>query len=133
MAPSNTLSNSPSGWGLKAGKKWTDCSRPPNHKIKKKMPLKKEIVKEVNALSLEKQKKIVEEKWPEALLKEKVEEERTLPRLPNVEKYAHVVTRFVPNPDCMIHLGNARAIILCDEYAKMYKGSFRLRFEDTDT
>jgi len=32
----------------------------------------------------------------------------------------------------MIHLGNARAIILCDEYAKIYKGSFRLRFEDTD-
>ena len=101
-------------------------------KIREIVPLINEIVKEVNALSLEKQKKIVEEKWPEALLKEKVEEERTLPRLPNVEKYAHVVTRFAPNPDCMIHLGNARAIILCDEYAKMYKGSFRLRFEDTD-
>jgi len=49
-----------------------------------------------------------------------------------VEKYGQVVTRFAPNPDCMIHLGNARAIILCDEYAKIYRGSFRLRFEDTD-
>jgi len=101
-------------------------------KIKEIAPLINEIVKEVNRLSLEEQKRIVEEKWPEALLKEKVELERALPPLPNVEKYKRVVTRFAPNPDCMIHLGSARAIILCDEYAKMYKGSFRLRFEDTD-
>jgi len=101
-------------------------------KIDETVALIKEIVEEINGLSLKEQKKIVEEKWPEALLKEKVEVERALPRLPNVEKYERVVTRFAPNPDCMIHLGNARAIILCDEYAKMYKGAFRLRFEDTD-
>jgi len=101
-------------------------------KIKEVVPLIKEVVAEVNRLSPEEQRRIVEERWPEALLKEKVEVERTLPPLPNVEKYEQVVTRFAPNPDCMIHLGNARAIILCDEYAKMYKGSLRLRFEDTD-
>jgi len=101
-------------------------------KIKEIASIIKEIVEDVNKLSLEKQKRIVEEKWPEALIKEKVEVERALPPLPNVEKYERVVTRFAPNPDCMIHLGNARAIILCNEYAKMYKGSFRLRFEDTD-
>jgi len=101
-------------------------------RIKEIVPVINEVVKEVNRLSLEEQRRIVEEKWPEALLKEKVEEERALPPLPNVEKYERVVTRFAPNPDCMIHLGNARAIILCDEYAKIYKGSFRLRFEDTD-
>jgi glutamyl-tRNA synthetase len=100
--------------------------------IKEIAPIIKEIVEEVNKLSLSQQKKIVEEKWAEALVKEKVEVERKLPPLPNVDKYERVVTRFAPNPDCMIHLGNARAIILCDEYAKMYKGSFRLRFEDTD-
>jgi glutamyl-tRNA synthetase len=83
-------------------------------------------------LSLDGQKRIVEEKWPEALVKEKVEVEKALPPLPNVNKYEHVVTRFAPNPDCMLHLGNARAIVLCYEYAKMYGGSFRLRFEDTD-
>ncbi len=92
----------------------------------------KEIVEEVNKLSLAQQKKVVKQKWPEALVKEKVEVERRLPPLPNVDKYERIVTRFAPNPDCMIHLGNARAIILCDEYAKMYKGAFRLRFEDTD-
>jgi len=101
-------------------------------RVKEVAPIVNEIVKEVNRLSQEEQKRIVEEKWPEALVKEKVEAERALPPLPNVEKYERIVTRFAPNPDCMLHLGNARAIVLCDEYAKIYKGSFRLRFEDTD-
>jgi glutamyl-tRNA synthetase len=101
-------------------------------RIKEVAPTINEIVKAVNKLSLEKQKQLVEEKWPEALIKEKVEAERALPSLPNVEKYKRVVTRFAPNPDCVLHLGSARAIVLSDEYAKMYKGAFRLRFEDTD-
>jgi glutamyl-tRNA synthetase len=101
-------------------------------RIKEFVPVINQVVKEVNALSPEKQRRLVEGKWPEALVKEKVEVTKVLPPLPNVAKYERVVTRFAPNPDCMIHLGNARAIILCDEYAKMYKGSFRLRFEDTD-
>lgn len=91
-----------------------------------------EVVQEVNSLSLGEQKGIVEERWPEALVKEKVEEEKRLPPLPNVDKYAEVVTRFSPNPDCVLHLGSARAIVLCYEYARMYKGKFILRFEDTD-
>jgi len=101
-------------------------------RIKEIVPTINQVVKEVNQLSLKEQERLVKQMWPEALVKEKVEVERALPPLPNVEKYKLVVTRFAPNPDCMIHLGNARAIILCDEYAKMYKGAFRLRFEDTD-
>jgi glutamyl-tRNA synthetase len=92
----------------------------------------KDVVTEVNILHLEEQKRIVEEKWPKALVKEKVEVVRVLPPLPNVDKHNRVVTRFAPNPDCVLHLGSARAVVLCDEYVKMYKGSFRLRFEDTD-
>jgi len=92
----------------------------------------REVVNEVNKLSLEEQRRIVEEKWPESLIKKRAEEKRGLPPLPNVEKYRVVVTRFSPNPDCVLHLGSARAIILCYEYAKMYKGKFILRFEDTD-
>jgi len=49
-----------------------------------------------------------------------------------VDKYGQVVTRFSPNPDCVLHMGSARAIILCYEYARMCKGKFILRFEDTD-
>jgi len=91
-----------------------------------------EVVQEVNSLSLSKQKGVVEERWPEALVREKVEEEKRLPPLGNVDEYAEVVTRFSPNPDCVLHLGSARAIVLCYEYARMYKGKFILRFEDTD-
>ena len=106
----------------------------PSLKIKAKEigPLVEEIVKEVNKLSLSEQKKMVEKNWPEMLVKERVEEKKQLPKLPNVARYKHIVTRFSPNPDCAIHLGNARAIVLCSEYAKMYKGIFILRFEDTD-
>jgi len=56
------------------------------------------VVQEINGLPLNEQKRIVNEKWPEALVKEKVEEEKRLPPLPNVDKYAQVVTRFSPNP-----------------------------------
>ena len=90
------------------------------------------VLGEVNSLSVEEQRRIVEEKWPEALRKEKVEEEKKLPPLPNTSKYAQVVTRFSPNPDCVLHLGSARAIILSHEYARIYNGKFILRFEDTD-
>ncbi|MEM1566065.1 MAG: glutamate--tRNA ligase [Candidatus Bathyarchaeia archaeon] len=101
-------------------------------KVKEITTLVNKIVGEVNALPLSEQKRIVEEKWPEALVKEKVEEEKKLPPLPNVDKYKTVVTRFSPNPDCVLHLGSARAIVLCYEYARMYRGKFILRFEDTD-
>ena len=55
-----------------------------------------------------------------------------LPPLPNADKYKQIVTRFSPNPDCVLHLGSARAILLSHEYARMYNGKFILRFEDTD-
>ncbi|MEM3608720.1 MAG: glutamate--tRNA ligase [Candidatus Bathyarchaeia archaeon] len=102
-------------------------------KVRELSALINKIVEEVNKLTVNEQRKIIEEKWPETLTKEeKTEEEKRLPPLPNVERYDKVVTRFSPNPDCVLHLGSARAIILCHEYASMYKGKFILRFEDTD-
>jgi glutamyl-tRNA synthetase len=102
-------------------------------KIKEVSPIIAEIVHEINSLTLENQRKIVEEKWPEALTEEKIEETKQLPPLPKVEKYEKVVTRFSPNPDFVLHLGSARAIILSHDYAKIYNGIFILRFEDTDS
>ena len=91
------------------------------------------IVKEINSLSLEKLKQEASEKWPEELVKEKVvEEEKKLPPLPHADKYAKIVTRVAPNPDFVLHIGNARPAILSHDYAVMYKGSFIVRFEDTD-
>jgi glutamyl-tRNA synthetase len=101
-------------------------------RIKEVSSMVSEVVQEVNRLSIEEQKKTVKKKWPEELEKEKVEEKKILAPLPNVEKYKRVITRFAPNPDCLLHLGSTRAIILCYEYAKMYNGLFYLRFEDTD-
>jgi glutamyl-tRNA synthetase len=89
------------------------------------------VVGEVNGLSVAEQKAIVEKNWPETQKKEKAEEKR-LPPLPNADKYPQIVTRFSPNPDCVLHLGSARAIILSHEYARTYNGKFILRFEDTD-
>lgn len=100
--------------------------------VKELSALINEVVGEVNNLSIEKQKQIVEENWPEVFKKEKPAEEKRLPALPNADKYKQVVTRFSPNPDCVLHLGSARAILLSYEYAQMYKGKFVLRFEDTD-
>lgn len=100
-------------------------------KVKEISSLINEIVTEVNSLQVGEQRRIVEENWPEMLVKEKAEEKH-LPPLPNVADYRQVVTRFSPNPDCVLHLGSARAIVLDHEYARMYKGKFILRFEDTD-
>jgi len=43
-----------------------------------------------------------------------------------------VRTRFSPSPTGMIHLGNARAALFSNLYAKKNNGSFILRIEDTD-
>ncbi|MEB3774650.1 MAG: glutamate--tRNA ligase [Desulfurococcales archaeon] len=90
------------------------------------------IVEEVNRMSLGEQRRILEERYP-SLLEEKGEREERprLPPLPGAVE-GRVRTRFAPNPDFVIHIGNARPAILSDEYAKMYKGVLVLRFEDTD-
>ncbi len=91
------------------------------------------IVEKVNSLTLDDIRRLAEEKYPEVLEERKVrEKEKKLPPLPNAEKYKVIVTRFAPNPDFAIHIGNARPAILCYEYARMYKGLMILRFEDTD-
>jgi len=100
--------------------------------IKEISALINDIIREVNNLSVEEQKRIALTSWPEMLAKTKTEVEKTLPPLPNVNKYPKVVTRYAPNPDCVLHLGSARAIILCSEYARMHIGEFILRLEDTD-
>jgi glutamyl-tRNA synthetase len=90
------------------------------------------VLDQVNAMNLADQEKVIRENWPEELAKEKPKAERALPPLPNVDKYPEIVTRFSPNPDSVLHLGNARAVILSHDYARNYSGKFILRFEDTD-
>jgi glutamyl-tRNA synthetase len=101
--------------------------------VKEIMPLVKEVVEEVNGLGYKVQKQTVERLHPKALTQKKpTEAKKKLPPLPNLSKYKTIRTRFSPNPDAPIHLGSARAIFLCHEYATMYNGEFFVRFEDTD-
>ncbi len=95
------------------------------------IPVIKEIVEDVNSLSLDEQRRQLQLLGVEEAPAKPPEEEKRLPPLPNVDKYPKVHVRFAPNPDAVIHLGNARAAILSDEYAKMYNGLYTLRFEDT--
>lgn len=91
----------------------------------------KEVVQYVNNLDSNEFKKLVEQL--NILIEEqRKSESKSLPPLPNVDTWGIVVTRFAPNPDFPIHLGNARAAILSYLYASTYKGKFILRFEDTD-
>ena len=78
-------------------------------KAKEMMQLLRPIVAEVNSSPLNELKREASEKWPEDLVKEKVEEERKLPPLPNADKYSKIVTRVAPNPDFVLHIGNTRA------------------------
>jgi glutamyl-tRNA synthetase len=84
-----------------------------------------DIVEQVNKMSLAKQKA----ELGDLPAVEKRIEKKELPDLERREKF---VVRFAPNPDGALHLGNARPAVLCDEYAKLYKGKFILRYDDTD-
>lgn len=89
-----------------------------------------EVVADVNSWPLDKIMETVKQ-WPELFEAKKAEEKKTLPPLRNLEKWPMVKVRFAPNPDGPLHLGSAESIIFSDEYAKMYRGHFILRFEDT--
>ena len=96
------------------------------------IPLIRDVINEVNSMPMEKLRDLAIQSWPEEFSREKKEEERELPPLPNVDKYETIITRLAPNPDFVLHIGNARAAILSHDYARKYKGKFIVRFEDTD-
>jgi len=101
-------------------------------KARELMSQVQKVVEETNSTPLTELEASAKQKWPEEFVRERVEEVKTLPPLPNAEKYSLIVTRLAPNPDFVLHIGNARAAILCHDYARMYKGKFIVRFEDTD-
>jgi len=55
-------------------------------KVKELTSLVNVALAEINSMAPEEQRRIVEEKWPEMLKNEKIEEEKKLPPLPNAAK-----------------------------------------------
>ncbi len=100
-------------------------------RLKEYIPIIGNAVEEVNKLTPDEQRSIVEKIFPQWLEKKKVEEEKTLPDLPDTEM-GNVVMRMAPSPSGPLHIGHARMAILNDEYVKRYKGKLILRIEDTN-
>ena len=91
----------------------------------------KSIIDRVNRMSIDEQRKLLEELSPVELPTRPESEERKLPPLPNVDKWKNVVMRLAPFPSGPLHIGNARPYVLNDEYVKLYQGKLLLVIDDT--
>ena len=95
-------------------------------------PLLEEVIETVKQLNFDEQREKLLELDPDALKKkESTRDKKILPELPNIEKYEKIVMRLAPYPSGALHIGNARMVILNDEYVKRYKGELILFFDDT--
>src|SRR3990172_5730064 len=87
------------------------------------------VVAAVNALTSDQQREELERTAPELLDKKAVEAPAGLPDLSGVT--GPVVMRMAPYPSGPLHIGNARMVILNDEYVRRYGGRLVLVYDDT--
>ncbi len=96
------------------------------------LPVLEQIIEEILELDIEEQKNKLLQLDPHALdKKEAIEEKKELPELPNLTKFKKVVMRLAPYPSGALHIGNARMIILNDQYVKRHNGELILFYDDT--
>jgi glutamyl-tRNA synthetase len=98
-------------------------------KVKDVMGLVNEVLKEVNSMDLENQKKEFE-KYSD-LIGHRPERGDELPELEDVGKNG-VVMRFSPSPSGPMHLGHILTGMVSSLYVKKYGGKFYLQIEDTN-
>ena len=87
------------------------------------------VIEEVNRLPPDQQRAELEVLAPELLETPKEAKPQELPPLPNAT--GRVVMRLAPYPSGPLHIGNARMVLLNDEYVKRYNGKLVLMFDDT--
>jgi glutamyl-tRNA synthetase len=102
-------------------------------KAKEIKPLVEEAVKAVNAMPLD---QVMAELATLGINADDIgprrkEEKEGLPPLPGMDTIKSTVLRLAPFPSGPLHIGNARMVVLNDEYAKMTKGKLILAFDDT--
>jgi len=96
--------------------------------VKKVMPKIQKVIKDIEKLSLEKQKKEFG-KFQSTVSEREIRE--GLPELPDVKK-SGVVMRNSPSPSGPLHIGHAIISGLSINYVRKYGGRFILRIEDTN-
>jgi glutamyl-tRNA synthetase len=96
-------------------------------RIKELIPQIQSVINEINSLGLEKQLTQVQAL---GITIEKKEVPQGLPELPQA-KMGKVVMRLAPYPSGPLHIGNARMVLLNDEYVKRYHGKLWLVMDDT--
>ena len=90
------------------------------------------IIKEVNSLSLETQKKHLENSEEQPITKKEDKSSRNIFEFMDIREGQKVITAFPPEPSKYPHIGHAKAVKLNYELAKKYNGRFIIRFEDTN-
>jgi glutamyl-tRNA synthetase len=95
--------------------------------IKEVIPQIQSIINEINSWGYEKQQAQIQALH---ITIEKKEMPQGLPALPRAEE-RKVVMRLAPYPSGPLHIGNARMVLLNDEYVKRYQGKLLLVMDDT--
>jgi len=93
------------------------------------MPRINEIIRKVNSLSIEEQKKEID-KHEKSICHREVRAPDVLPELPNVK--GNIVMRFRPAPSGPMHVGHVISNMISSLFVKKYGGKFYIIIDDTN-